>query len=101
MSRNQLSTFLRRDSNYDYLTPITEKEAYDLTKTVINLFEENGICYNIQKTKDSSTKPKMSLKRTSTGFSLKVGVIKQIKTAATIVPIEGRLPDGKSLLRWN
>lgn len=87
MSKNQLSTFSWRDPGYDRYTPVTEKEAYDLSKTVINLFEENGIYYDVKKTMESKNKPKALIKKTTKGICLRVGVTRQKITTATIEPM--------------
>ena len=63
MSKNQLSTCLRRDLGYDQYTPITEKEAYELAKTVVDLFEEYRIYYDVHRTEDEKKKTMISSNR--------------------------------------
>ena len=101
MSKNQLSTFSWRDPEYDLYTPVTEKEAYELSKTVINLFEENGIYYDVKKTTESKSKPRASIKKASNGICLRIGVTRQRVTTATIEPIEGRFLNEKSFFCWD
>ena len=101
MSKNQLSTFSWRDPGYDLYTRITEKEAYELSKTVIDLFEENGIYYDVKKTMESNSKPKASIMKASNGIRLRIGVTRQRITTATIEPTERRFINEKSFLCWD
>lgn len=101
MSKNQLSTFSWRDSGYDRYTPVTEKEAYELSMTVKNLFEENEIYYDVKRTMESRNKPKASIKKVSNGVCLRIGVTRQKITTATIEPIEGRFLNENSFLCWD
>lgn len=101
MSKNQLSTCLRRDLGYDQYTPITEKEAYELAKTVVDLFEEYRIYYDVHRTEDEKKKPQISFEKTDKGLCFRIGVARQNIKTATIEPKEGGFPDGRSILCWD
>lgn len=70
-------------------TSVTEHEAYSLASAVLNMFQANGIPYEVQQTVHRERTPEASVMVSKKRIVLKIGITRRVTTVTRITPKGG------------